>query len=128
MHRPTILALALGAALSGCVSPPPGAQPAGGDPDAPAQVLAFGEPFETSEGQVFVLRIQDEYRVIRCIPDGPIAGCYEDVLSVSDSSVVWNEWMQVTDVPGLQVAFVAPGSVALVQRPAHAPVELPAPE
>ena len=56
------LALGAGTLLSGCVSPPPGADPGGADFDAPAQVLAFGEPYETSEGQIFVLRIQDEYR------------------------------------------------------------------
>ncbi len=88
-------------------------------PAIPATLVALGEHFDTARGRVFVLRIQGEYRVIRCIPDGPgsIAGCFEDVLSVSGDDVRWNTWMDVRDVPGLSVAFVSPTAVALLQRP-----------
>jgi len=116
------------AALTACASPPRGIDGAadGLPADEPvADVVALGEPFETTRGQVFVLRIQDEYRVIRCIPDGPIAGCYEDVFSVADSDLEWSEWMDVTDVPGLRVAFVSPTAVALIQGPPDAAVDPP---
>jgi hypothetical protein len=98
-----------------------------GQPDR-AQLVAFGEPFQTSAGQIFVLKVQDEYRVIRCIPDGPIAGCYEDVLSVSNDKVDWNAWMSVGDVPGLRVAFVSPTAIALFQGPVDESAELPPPK
>ena len=88
-----------------------------------ATMLSFDESFESARGRVFVLRIQDEFRLIRCIPDGTITGCYEDVLSISGDDVEWNTWMDVTDIPGLRVAFVSPTAVALVQEPP--PVELP---
>jgi hypothetical protein len=116
-------------AAAGCVSPPSAdtdtraaqasaTQAAAWRGSDRPHLVAFGEPFQTSAGQIFVLRIQDQYRVIRCIPDGPIAGCYEDVLSVSNHDVEWNEWMTVADVPGLKVAFVSPTAIALFQGPA----------
>ena len=113
MIRRLALVLALGlpvSALTGCLSPRPGAQGGGvaGGPESAPRLVTFGEPYATSEGQVFVLRIQNEYRVIRCVPTGPIAGCYEDVLSVPGHDVRWNEWLEVGDVPGLQVAFISP--------------------
>ena len=58
------------------------------------------------------MRIQDEYRVIRCIPEGPIAGCYEDVLSVPRSGLSYNRWIPVDNCPGLEVAFLSPREVA----------------
>jgi len=132
------LVLALGAALlGGCASSQADHGAAGSDsahggpadtgaadrssrtPATPATLVALGEHFDTARGRVFVLRIQGEYRVIRCIPDGPgsIAGCFEDVLSVSGDDIRWNTWMDVRDVPGLSVAFVSPTAVALLQRP-----------
>ena len=125
IRRPLFALLAGLAFAAGCASPPPA--PRDVEPQPP-QLVSFGEPFETSEGQVFVLRIQDEYRVIRCIPDGPIAGCYEDVLSVPDHSVPWNTWLDVGDVPGLRVAFVSPHAIALHQLPPERPRPIPVPE
>jgi hypothetical protein len=83
--------------------------------DGRAEMVLLGEPFETESGQLFLLRIQDEYRLIRCIPDGPIAGCYEDVYTVAGHDVDWNAWVDVESVPGLRVAFVSPTAIAVAQ-------------
>ena len=106
MRRPAeILALTLLAATAGCAmqraAPAPG-----------MRVLKLGEQCDTPYGKFFALRIQDEYRVIRCIPDGPIAGCYEDVLSVPRGGLSYNRWMDVKGTTGLQVAIISPQEVA----------------
>src|SRR6185503_19916198 len=75
-------------------------------------VKSLGEPYKTPYGQIHVIRIQDEYRLLRCIPEGPIQGCYEDVLIVprealsenNADGISWNNWIDVKNVPGLQVA------------------------
>ncbi len=85
-----------------------------------AQLIQVGDPFETTRGSVYVLRIQDEYRLIRCVPDGPIAGCWEDVLSVPDSELVWNDWVDVGGMPGVHVSFVSPTQVAVRETSAAA--------
>lgn len=88
------------------------------------RIYDLGESFATREGPVHVIRVQDEYRLVRCIPEGPIAGCYEDILSVpraplSDDSVAgprWNQWIEVPTVPGLKIAFVGTGRIAVRQE------------
>lgn len=81
-----------------------------------AEMVSLGEYFDTDAGQVFVLRVQDEFRLIRCIPEGPIAGCYEDVFAVADDDVRWNTWIDIAAIPGLRVSFVSPTEIA-VARP-----------
>ena len=85
-------------------------------------MVSLGEYFETEKGQVFVLRVQDEFRLIRCIPEGPIAGCYEDVYSVSGHDVSWNDWVDVDNVPGLRLAFLSPTAIAVARNGAVDPV------
>jgi hypothetical protein len=101
--------------VAGCATPPERAVDEGR-----ASMVRLGEPFDTQRGQIFVLRIQDEFRLIRCIPDGPIAGCYEDVYSVNDQDVAWNSWIDVDRVPGLRLAFVSPTAIAVARDPAVA--------
>lgn len=114
--QPVLAVVLCGALATACASPPPEPEP---EPapidDLTAEMVNLGQPFDTSTGQIFVLRVQDEFRLIRCIPDGPIAGCYEDVLSVSGDSIAWNAWLDVEQVPGLRVAFVSPSAVAVVR-------------
>jgi hypothetical protein len=71
----------------------------------------------TPQGNLFVLRIQDEYRVIRCIEEGPIRGCYEDVFAVSGDALKYNRWMELVSIPGVQVAVVSPTEVAFRSAP-----------
>lgn len=109
------VALAL-AAAGGCGSTGNGIHEGDG-----VRIYDLGESFKTTQGPVHVIRVQDEYRVVRCIPEGPIAGCYEDILSVpraplSDDSVPgarWNQWIDVPTVPGLRIAFVGTGRIAV---------------
>jgi hypothetical protein len=93
-----------------------------------AAVRGLGEPFKTPLGDVHFARIQDEYRLIRCIPEttaGALAGCYEDIFSVQrdalsddpSDGVNWNSWIVVTRVPGLEVAFLDPSRVAFRLQP-----------
>jgi len=104
---PRVLCLLLVvAALAACTSPRPSQR------EAP-MLRAIGEPYATPSGEVFLIRVQDEFRLIRCIPEGPIAGCYEDVLALPSGGVAWNEWISVDTVPGLRVAFLSPTEVAL---------------
>ncbi len=111
----------LATALVGCTAPPRHAESA---PSNGLRLVALGEHIPTSRGNVFVVRVQGEYRLIRCIPSGPIAGCYEDVLSVADADVAWNHWVDVDAVPGLRVAFVSPTDVAFVEEPAPISTEV----
>jgi hypothetical protein len=111
--RPCVALLALAAAsLTACAS---GAR--GGPDPAPYEVRGLGEPYTTPAGEVFLIRVQDEYRLIRCIPTGPIAGCYEDVLALPRGGVPWNEWMPVDTVAGLHLAFLSPDVIALRHEP-----------
>lgn len=92
------------------------------DGTRPSDVLGLGEHFESSLGSLFVLEVQEEYRLIRCIPSGPIAGCYEDLFVVPLDSVKYNRWLPVESVPGLEIAIVSPKEVAFrVDAAAGAP-------
>ena len=111
MHRilhSRLAVLAPLALLAGCVSPPPRHGPASA-PD----IVHLQEAIETDAGNLFVLRVQDEFRVVRCIPDGPISGCWEEVLTVQRDEVPWSRWIDVAAVPGLRLAFVSPTEVAV---------------
>ena len=104
----TLFVLAAAAALAGCASrerPPERGYLASG-------VLPLGDHFDSPQGSLFVISVQDEYKLIRCIPSGPIAGCYEDVFVIPRSAVHYNRWMKVESVPGLELAVVSPTEVA----------------
>jgi hypothetical protein len=75
-------------------------------------VLFRSDHYESSLGSLFVISVQGEYRLIRCIPAGPIAGCYEDLLVVPRDEVKWNRWLTVPKIPGLELAIVSPTEVA----------------
>jgi hypothetical protein len=77
-----------------------------------SNVLSLGDHYESSLGSLFVIGVQGEYRLIRCIPAGPIAGCYEDLLVVPRADVKWNRWLAVPTIPGLELAIVSPTEVA----------------
>jgi hypothetical protein len=99
-------ALALG--LTACGSSGPH-----GNSGEPYKIMHLGEHFETPEGNVFVIRVQDDFKLIRCIPEGPIAGCYEDLLSVPEHGLAYGEWVSVQSVPGLRLAFLSPLELAV---------------
>jgi hypothetical protein len=97
-----------------------------------AAVRSLGESFKTTHGEVFLMRVQDEYVLIRCIPEGPIAGCYENVYRIQRDAITddatstgaervrWNQWVPVKDVPGLEIMFLDPGHIALRELPVAA--------
>ena len=91
-------------AVAGCASP----QATGEH----SKVLPLGDHYESSLGSLFVIAVQNEYRLIRCIPAGPIAGCYEDLFVLPRDEVKFNRWLTVEKVPGLEMAVVSPTSVA----------------
>lgn len=85
-----------------------------------SDVLSLGDHYESPSGSLFVISVQDEYRLIRCIPDGPIAGCYDNLFSVRRDSVKYNRWLEVEGIPDLDIAFVSPTEVAFRVRPSAA--------
>jgi hypothetical protein len=124
-RRTWCVAAALAAAAGACATPEP-------EPEIPGpqnyRMYDLGESFSTDAGPVHLLRVQDEYRLVRCITEGEIAGCYEDIFSIprdqlSDESSPgprWNHWIDVPAVPGLRIALVDTGRVAVRQEPAPA--------
>jgi len=107
--RLTVLTAALCAvAVAACASPVERAVRRG-----EATLVTKGEHFDTSRGRVFVICAQDEFKLIRCIPEGPIAGCYEDVFTIPLDDVDWSTWVDVKSIPGLRVAFLSPTTVAV---------------
>ena len=129
MHRfrsaaPFVTAVALAVALTSCAMP-------GAGPGGKAETRRLGESFPTTKGDVYLIRIQDEYRLIRCMPDSAIQGCYEDVFRMQrdaltdDAKAVnsfrWNQWVKVPSIDGLEIMFLTPEQVALRQTTA-APV------
>lgn len=114
--RPAALVAAL--FLAACAGMDGGARPA----PTGAAVRGLGETYRSSHGDVHLARIQDEYKLIRCIPTGPIAGWYQDVFKVSRDAITdetrgeapyrWNQWIPVRDMPGLELMFLAPDRIA----------------
>ncbi|MCE9636476.1 MAG: hypothetical protein K8T90_12290 [Planctomycetes bacterium] len=110
--------LALSGGLVACAAP-------GSGPSGKAATRRLGESFPTTVGDVYLIRVQDEYRLIRCMPDTAIQGCYEDVFrmqrdaltddSAAQHSFRWNQWVNVPSVPGLEIMFLSPEQVALRQ-------------
>ena len=97
------------------------------------EVRKLGQSYKTSQGEVVMIRVQDEYQLIQCVPEGPIAGCFTDVFkmprdritddSAMEGAVRWNEWVDVPRIPGLQLSFLGPDSIALRQQAVAAPVQ-----
>jgi hypothetical protein len=88
------------------------------DPIDRADVYSLGDHYESQVGgSLFVISVQDEFRLIRCIPTGPIAGCYADVWRLPRDGVRYNRWMDVDTVPGLEIAVVSPTEVAYREKP-----------
>lgn len=123
MPRPRLAVLLTCALLSaGCASEitAPPVPPSG------QAVRKLGESFRTRHGDVYMLRVQDEYHLIRCIPtssSGAIAGNYEDVFTMprdrltddasAQSKVRWNTWIPVPELPGLDINFLSPEWISL---------------
>lgn len=128
MNSPrAVLTLAASAlALAACASGPP----SNGNAVA---VRQLGESYKSAQGDVLMIRVQDEYQLIQCVPEGPIAGCFKDVFKMprdqitddatAKDAVRWNEWIDVPHMPGLQVSFLGPDRIALRELHVAAPVK-----
>ncbi len=122
MNRLCVTALVLAGLLAtGCASATP--TPSNGSSEKPYDLRQVGEHFETDDGGSFVLiRVQDEYRLLYCIQDGPIAGCYAEAFTVERNSVPWSDWVDVESQPGLRLAFLSPVEFAVRYEPEPAPI------
>lgn len=114
MHRVLSLLAIAGVVLGlgACAS----AGPSDATQHETSEVLHLGDHYESPVGNLFVIRVQDEYKLIRCTSEGAIAGCYEDVLSLSRDQVSFNRWVKVQSVPGLEMAVVSATEVAFRHR------------
>jgi hypothetical protein len=91
---------------------------------APAE-RGLGEPYKTTTGlQVHLMRVQDEYRLIRRVKEGQIQAD-DDVFKISretitdepgQSGVRWNTWVPVPSVPGLEIKFLSQDRFAFRER------------
>ncbi len=107
MHRALASCAAVSAFLvSGCATVPNGIES--------WQIVPIGIHHETPLGTVFVIGVQDEFKLIRTIPPGAgtITGGYEDVFAIPREQVHYNRWLDVSTMPGLQLAIVSPTEVA----------------
>lgn len=79
-----------------------------------SHIVPLGAQYETPLGSVFVIGVQDEYRLIRTVPSGAgtITGGYEDVFAIPREQVQYNRWLDVAKMPGLELAIVSPKEVA----------------
>lgn len=125
-----VLPLVVCAALSACQA----FQPEGGGGPRDAEVRKLGERYRFSRGDVYLIRVQDEYRLIRCTnptATGTLAGCYEDVFQLprdkltdqtgAEGRIRWNTWVPVPQMPGLQIMFLGPDKIALQEVPTELP-------
>ena len=102
-----VLAVAVALCAAGCESSPP-ADGAG----QVSEVMPLGDQYDSPVGCLFVISVQDEYRLIRSVSSGPISHGYEDLFSVPRDRVKFNRWMRVDKAPGLEFAIVSPREVA----------------
>jgi hypothetical protein len=77
-----------------------------------SDVMRLGDQYESPVGCLFVIRVQDEYRLIRSVSSGPISHGYEDLFAVPRDQVKFNRWLGVEKAPGLELAIVSPEEVA----------------
>lgn len=120
-----VLVSVLAVAAAGCASATQdaAAKPSNG---RPYDLRRVGEYFETKAGPCVLIRVQDEYRLIRCVETGPIAGCYEDIFSLNLNDVEWNEWVNVQPAPGLTLAFLSPDEFVVRFDESAGAVQIPA--
>ena len=117
------LLLVLAVGLAGCASVEPAAPEGaellepGVDGDQAYTIKRLGESFPTEVGGCVMILVQDEYRMIRCIDEGPIAGCFDPIYTVAQHEVDWSEWVDVVKAPGLRLAFLSPVEYALIYDP-----------
>ena len=114
-HALASITLAAVLSCAACASPPGGVER--------SDVLPLGDHYECAFGSLFVIHVQDEYRLIRCVSgtSGTISGCYDDVLAVPTDDVRWNRWIDVPNARGLELAIVSPAEVAFRIRPGVRP-------
>ena len=102
-----VVAVIAASCVAGCAS----AAPEDGDGRI-SDVLGLGALYDSPAGSVFVIDVQGEYRLIRCVSAGPIARGYEDLYVVPRDQVKFNRWMNIEKAPGLELAIVSPREVA----------------
>jgi hypothetical protein len=93
--------------LAGCAS-----EPADNGAARISDALPLGAEYESPVGNLIVISVQDEYRLIRVVSVGPIGRSYEDLFAVPRDAVKFNRWMPVKSSPGLELAIVSPTEVA----------------
>ncbi len=106
---PALSMAALCVALAGCAGTRGDGRPSDG-------VRDLGESFKATNGEISVLRAQDDYTFFKCVPGGPIAGCFEDLMVVPRAAlsedpadgISWNKWIDVQGIDGLKVMFLSP--------------------
>jgi len=108
MQRALVVLATLAAlTVAGCESGP---FPEGGG--RISDVYPLGDEYASPVGNLFVISVQDEYRLIRAVSSGAISRGYEDLFSVPRDNVKFNRWMRVEKAPGLELAIVSPTEVA----------------
>jgi hypothetical protein len=100
-----------------CATTPP-SKPASRAQVERSNVLALGDSFASSMGDLKVIAVQDDFQVVRCTDSGVIAGCFDTIFTVSIDQVRFNRWIPVPSTPGLEVALVTPTKVAFQIHPA----------
>ncbi len=58
-----------------------------------------------------------EFHLILCVDEGPIQGCYLNVLTVSRDDLDLTRWIEVEGVDGLHFAFLSPDTLAVRVEP-----------
>ncbi len=123
----TLALTTVGAALllAGCAAPAPQRAASADLPAAPTvTVRGLGEHFDTVNGPAKLIRVHDEFRLILCVQDGPITGCYADLGHLPRDAAL-TTWFEMESAPGLKLAMITPERVAVVQddrAPRTAPV------
>ncbi len=114
MKRALVVVAALAALpLAACES----ASSAGGG-ERVSDVISLGQQYESPVGTIFVIDVQNEYRLLRAVASGAIARGYEDLFVIPQDDVKFNRWMPVAKAPGLELAIVSPTEVAFRYREA----------
>ena len=111
----TALILAAGAFLGACASARPRSSRI---PENSYTIKKVGEHFETADGRLKLIRVQDEFKLLRCVDGGPIEGCYVDVFTLPRDQLGTTTWIPISEQPGLRLAFLSPEEIAVrVVRP-----------
>ena len=105
----TITILTAGAMLGACAAPRGSAYV----PENDYAIKKVGEHFETADGRLKLIRVQDEFKLLRCVDGGPIEGCYVDVFTLPRDQLGSTTWIPISESPGLRLAFLSPDEVAV---------------